>query len=140
MKLKTILLIGMTFLQSCFVYKPEFVSAEVAKNETLVTIYTKTAESGVIEFLRYEEEKYQLLVYSYRVDVKQNTSQCILRSNVYYKIGDNKLPKEWLTSSMLQQRKLYEKYFNCFTPNFLYLTNDEKIKVLDEISSGNGNR
>ena len=104
------------------------------KEETLVTVYSKTQKTGTIEFLRYKDGKCQRLIYSYCVDLKQYAACCTLKSKNYYRIDDNRLPKEWMTSSVFRQQKYYKKYFGCFAENFLELSNDEKIELLEEIA------
>ncbi|MBR4839746.1 MAG: hypothetical protein IK005_04635, partial [Paludibacteraceae bacterium] len=40
----------------------------------------------------------------------------------------------WTAESYKQSQKVNEDYYNCFAMNFLDMSNDEKIKVLEEIA------
>lgn len=122
-------------LGSCSMSKIEFVNANKVKDETLIRVYSKTQENGTIEFLKREGEKCQLLIFSYAVDVKRQTSSCSLRQMKLYEIADNRISEDWMTSSMFQKQKYYEKCFACFSEHFMEMSNDEKIRVLEEISS-----
>lgn len=111
---------------------------EVAKEETLVKVYAKIITNGTIEFLRYDNGYYQLSVYTYQLDIKSHKSFCTFRGETQYtadeliKIGRS---KNWMKSSVFKQGENHDPYFKCFSEDFLELSNDDKIKVLDGMSN-----
>ena len=107
----------------------------LAKNEMLVRLEAKIITSGTIEFLRYEDGEYHLRVYTYRLDKKNNTAYCTFRGEKQYKEDEASSLGCWGTSSEFKQfNKSLDPYFGCFSKDFLELSNEEKVKVLDEIS------
>ena len=108
----------------------------LAKNEMLVRLEAKIITSGTLEFLRYEDGEYHLRVYTYRLDKKNNTAYCTFRGEKQYKEDEEaSLDRYWMTSSEFEQfNKSLDPYFGCFSKDFLELSNEEKIKVLDKIS------
>ena len=107
----------------------------LAKNEMLVKLYAKIITSGTLEFLRYEDGKYYLSVYTYRLDKKNNIAYCTFRGEKQYKEDEASNLGGWGTSSEFKQfNKSNDPYFRCFSDDFLELSNEEKIKVLDKIS------
>lgn len=127
-----------SLLYSCTTTKNmSLATFEVAKEETLVKVYAKIITNGTIEFLRYDNGYYQISVYAYRIDMNNHISYCSFRGNTQYRAEDLKtaIGKNWMTSSMLiMQAKNHVPYFRCFSEDFIELSNDEKIKVLDKIS------
>ena len=110
---------------------------EVAKEETLVKVYAKIVTNGTIEFLRYDNGYYQISVYAYRIDMNNHISYCSFRGDTQYRAEDLKtaIGKNWMTSSMfIMQAKNHVPYFRCFSEDFIELSNDEKIQVLDGMS------
>ena len=100
-------------------------------------VYAKIITNGSIEFLRYENGYYRLSVYTYRLDVKKNTPYCTLCNDTLYKAEDLiniGRGRNWMTSSMFKQVENHDPYFRCFSEDFLELSNEEKIKVLNSIS------
>ena len=121
----------------CTTLKNDCINYEIAQKETLVKVYAKIITSGSIEFLRYENGYYRLSVYSYRLDMKNKTPYCTLRKDTLYKADDLfNICREgnWMTSSIFKQYGNYDPYFRCFSEDFLELSNDKKIEVLNEIS------
>ena len=108
----------------------------LAKNETLIRLYAKIITSGTLEFLRYEDGCYHLSVYTYRLDKKNNMAYCTFRGEKQYKEDEEaSLDRYWMTSAEFNQfHKSLDSYFRCFSDDFLELSNEEKIKVLDKIS------
>lgn len=115
------------------------VNYSVAKEETLVRVWAKIITRGTIEFLRYEDGNYQLYKYSYWLDTKNHTYSCGLIEKKLYKSNDNIdvywMTDNWKTSSMFNQINNYDPYFRYFSDDFLEISNDDKIRVLDSISS-----
>lgn len=125
-------------LCSCSMSKNECYNYDVAQKETLIKLYAKIITSGSIEFLRYENGLYRLSIYTYRLDMNNNTPYCTLRSDTLYKADDLislGRGKNWMTSSMFEQVESHDSYFKCFREDFLKLSNEEKIKVLNCISN-----
>ena len=107
----------------------------LAKNETLIRLYAKIVTSGTLEFLRYEDGCYHLLVYTYRLDKKNNMAYCTFRGEKQYKEDEDSSLGCWGTSSEFKQfNKSNNPYFRYFSDDFLELSNEEKIRVLDKIS------
>ena len=80
----------------------------LAKNEMLVKLYAKIITSG---------------------------AYCTFRGEKQYKEDEASSLGCWGTSSEFKQfNKSLDPYFGCFSKDFLELPNEEKIKVLDEIS------
>lgn len=136
---KFYLLFFILLFYSCIV-KNEYVyvSPEHVEEETLIINQSKIISRGYIYFLRKKEGKYELLSFSYRISLKQHTVDCTLRERKIYDISDGIIPNRWLTADEFRRCKYYnsifEEYYNCFIANFLELSNDEKIKVLERIS------
>ena len=108
----------------------------LAKNETLIRLYAKIITSGTLEFLRYEDGDYHLLTYTYRLDKKNNTAYCTFREDKQHKEDEASSLGRWGTSSGFKQlNKSLDPYFRCFSEDFLELSNEDKIKVLDKISN-----
>ena len=126
----------------CSMYKnDDCYNYDIAQKETLIKLWAKTITHGTIDFLRYENGYYRLTVYTYRLDKRKNTSYCTLRRDTLYKKDDLiniGRGSNWLTSSMFKQYEdENQPYFRCFSEDFLELSNDEKIKVLNEICNKN---
>ena len=128
-----------SLLYSCTTTKNmSLATFEVAKEETLVKVYAKIITNGTIEFLRYDNGYYQLSVYTYQLDIKSHKSFCTFRGETQYtadeliKIGKS---KNWMKSSVFKQGENHDPYFKCFSEDFLELSNDDKIKVLDGMSN-----
>jgi hypothetical protein len=138
MNIKVLILAGLALvLQSCNTPKVTWENYDVAQSETLISLYSKIVTSGTIEFLRYDNGYYQLSVYAYRLDMKNHKSFCTFYGKTQYtadeliKIGRS---KNWMKSSVFKQGENLDPYFRCFSEDFLELSNDEKIKVLNRIS------
>ena len=124
----------------CSMYKIDSYNYDIAQKETLIKLYAKIITNGAIEFLRYENGHYRLSVYTYRLDTTKSTPYCTLRSDTLYKKDDLiniGRGRNWMTSSMFKQVEDHEPYFRCFSEDFLELSNDEKMKVLNEICNHN---
>ncbi len=139
MNIKVLILAGLALiLQSCKTSKVTWENYDVAQSETLISLYSKIATSGTIEFLRYDNGYYQLSVYTYQLDIKSHKSFCTFRGETQYtadeliKIGRS---KNWMKSSVFKQGENHDPYFKCFSEDFLELSNDDKIKVLDGMSN-----
>ena len=101
----------------------------------IALLYAKIITSGTLEFLRYEDGCYHLLVYTYRLDKKNNIAYCTFRGEKQYKEDEASNLGGWGTSSEFKQfNKSNDPYFRYFSEDFLELSNEEKIKVLDKIS------
>lgn len=119
--------------------KKLYVNANVAKQETLISLESKTINYGNLLFLKYiDKGKVSFLVYEYLVDKECQKIDCEKIREVEYDVNDKIIDKPWSTSNQFKEGvrcSSWEKYFTCFSENFLDLTNDEKIKLLDEIAS-----
>ena len=121
----------------CTTLRTDYINFESAQKETLIKVSAKIITSGSIEFLRYENGYYRLSVYTYRLDIKNNTPYCTLRSDTLYKADDliNIGRRDnWMTSCMFKQFENYNTYFRCFSEDFLELSNEKKMEVLKRIS------
>ena len=119
---------------SCLTSRIDCYNYDLAQKETLIKLYAKIITNGSIEFLRYENGYYRLSVYTYRLDVKKNTPYCTLCNDTLYKAEDLiniGRGRNWMTSSMFKQVENHDPYFRCFSEDFLELSNEEKIKVLN---------
>ena len=111
MKMFMCFLVVMLF-NSCATPTHEQVCCDYVSNETLVLhYYDKKDNGGKFYFLREYGDKCELIKYSYKVDI-------------------------WDTAtSFRMDNKSKEKYWNYFSANFLNMSNDDKIEVLDKIIS-----
>lgn len=131
----SILALVVMLIESCGnLSKIEYVSAEKAEEETLITIENKKPRQGYIKFLKAEGGRYRLLTYTYRIEEKAGTAHCTLRSDETYSIDSDVIKKSWMTASTFQELKYYGRDFRSISERFLDLSNDEKIELLNELS------
>ena len=136
MKMFMCFLVVMLF-NSCATPTHEQVCCDYVSNETLVLhYYDKKDNGGKFYFLREYGDKCELIKYSYKVDIKTGKIYCDSRSSEQKMIEDKSIPRKWDTAtSFRMDNKSKEKYWNYFSANFLNLSNDDKIEVLDKIIS-----
>ena len=139
---QVLILVVFIIIDGCASTSPiQFVSADKAHVETLITIENKTPRYGLIEFLKVEEDKFRMLTYSYLVDYKTNTLHCTMLSNELYSFDSEAVQKSWMTTSELRKQKYYESCFKLIYDKFLDLSNDKKIELLNRIIiTGSSNR
>ncbi len=140
MNIKVLILAGLALiLQSCRTQKTTFVNHNVAQSETLIRLQpAKIITSAGFDFLSYENGQYQMIRYSYIIWKKHHTQHCriSLYPKKHYKIEEDSLIGDgWMTASMFNQYRKYQPSFKCFSEQFLDLSNDEKIQVLDGMSN-----
>lgn len=121
-------------LCGCSTSKLECYNYELAQEETLIKLWAKIITSGSIEFLSYENGIYKLSEYTYRLNKKNLTLYCSYRGSTLYNADDLiriGRGENWMTSSDFRN---HYPYFRCFPEDFLELSNEEKISVLNTIS------
>jgi len=114
---------------------------DVAKGETLMLSGYKVIEHGNFIFIVFvNDTAIKELVYFYSIDVKNKKVTCSKGSEKIYNIQDK---RQYLKSQRFQTAKEFErsqtntwreKYYACFSDNFLEMTNDEKIDLLNKLS------
>ena len=119
-----------------------FVSCRTQSNivrdssETLITHQCKVAKQGYFLFLKKEGPSFKVLTYYYFINKKTNTVSC--RAFPEKIVEANQLENyHWKTSEgfMSSATKIWrEKCFNYFSEDFVDISNDEKLTLLDELS------
>ena len=124
--------------------KAEYINNyEKAQKETLIKLYAKIIWNGSLYFLSNKNGNYEMSVYTYRLDKKNKTAYCTFWEKRTLTAEDiinnnlNNIPQNyWMTASEFQKQKNLE-VFNYFSDDFLELSNDDKINVLNNISKRN---
>ena len=126
-------------MASCMRSTNYAISSDTVKYETLISeLQGKIITNGVIHFLRYENDTIRIISYYCQIHEKSKTVCCqrVEDSNSF--MSTNNYSGFYTTSlfkSHIEKNPSWKRYYNCFSENFLDLTNDEKIKVLEEIAS-----
>ena len=108
-------------------------------NETLIALHSKILRSGTLHFLSRNGEVFKKTTFYYYIDIPQKQTFCAKEGERNFSISENDITDIYWCSAELfkQSEKANEAYFNCFSMNFLDMSNDEKLKVLEEISKRN---
>ena len=117
--------------------KCRYTDYKAVEDEPLIRIYTKNMKSGVIEFIKINENEISLTQFSYYIDNKKKDVTCYKFGNMILSSTDERLNGLWMTTEMFihnEGHKKKEAYWTCFSDDFIDVTNDEKIKILDELS------
>ena len=112
----------------------------LSKGETLMTTNYKVIDHGYFIFLVFiNDAEVKELIYHYSIDIKNKKVACFKNSETVYNIRDK---KDYLKSlrvktaeefKHLQINTWREKYYICFSENFLDKANDEKIALLNQL-------
>lgn len=112
-----------------------------SSSETLMKLNYKLPQYGYFTFVVYiNENEVKEVIYHYSIDMKNSRCICFMSSeNIYNRIEYCKQKDCYgLESSTFFENSLrnslLERYFTCFASNFLQMTNDEKLKLLNELS------
>ena len=130
----------MLFLFSgCYCYNRGGVYSEAAMQETLVSpIMGKILKSGVMSFLLYENNTYRIIKYDCQIDLNRKSVICRKYKDEVIDIKGKERYPEWYTAESfkkyIERSSTYQKYYKCFSEDFLDLSNDEKLKLIDELS------
>ena len=106
-------------------------------DETLIALESKILRSGTLFFLSRDGDAFKKTTFTYYIDIKKKQAFCTKEREKKFIIDENDIPSGLcgLTAESFKQiEKDREDYFNCFAMNFLDMSNDEKIKVLEEIA------
>ena len=105
-------------------------------DETLIALYSKIIRSGTLVFLSRDGEVFKKTTFTYYIDIKKKQAFCTKWEEKNFNISEDDITHiSWSTAESFKQFvKSCEDYFNCFAMNFLDMSNDEKIKVLEEIA------
>jgi hypothetical protein len=137
---KLFIAIIITILSSCLSHTEINVKNVKNLDETMIAIYTKITKHGSIHFYRkINPSTIQFIVYQYSINVEQQKVYCVTIRNDSVDISKipDTLTIRGLTSEDFNKRlkgKPVEKYYKCFSDNFLDMSNNEKIKLLDSLS------
>lgn len=111
---------------------------DLNRKETLIATQYKTIENGHLIFIVYMNDiQVKEMNFSYSIDIKDKTVSCSKSSEKVYAIRDK---EDYLKSLRLktaegfkksQQNTWREKYYICFSDNFLSMSNNEKINLLN---------
>jgi hypothetical protein len=112
----------------------------LSSNETLIATGYKLINHGQLTFLIFiNSYEVKEVVYGYSVNIKNEKATCLKMSEKIYKIRNKKV---FLRNRLFQTAEEFkrsqsntwrEKYYKCFTKDFLDKTNDEKIDFLNEL-------
>jgi hypothetical protein len=115
---------------------------DLYKGETLIVSQYKIIKHGYFIFLVFiNDVEVKELVYSYSIDIENKKISCSKSSERIYNIQDKKnYPKSlrFETAEEFNRSQINtwrEKYYACFANNFLDMTNDEKIDLLNELAN-----
>jgi hypothetical protein len=114
---------------------------EFNSNETLIVNHSKVIQHGFFTFIVFINDKeVKELVYIYSIDIKNKKVTCSKSSEQIYSVSDkNRYLRnlDFRTAENFkstQNNTWREKYYSCFADNFLDMTNDDKIKLLNRLS------
>ncbi len=118
------------------------VDASMAMQEPLFGMQCKIMEYGTIGFLSKNGSKYKLTYFNYSVNLSEKTVSCkeIEEITVEYE-SELAHSFSWFTSETLRKREKgtwKEKYFKCFSDEFLDMSNEDKIVLLKSLSKIKG--
>ncbi|MGX8689532.1 MAG: hypothetical protein ACSW76_02680 [Bacteroidaceae bacterium] len=114
-------------------------------DETYIAHQCKMIDSGCFMFIikNDNEDNKIFRKYSYNIVLKDKKVICTKTEEEPY--DKNKHGKQmWSTSEQYNDRHLKNgfdynrQYYDCISPAFLYMSNDEKIRLLDSISVASG--
>ena len=105
-------------------------------DETLIALESKILRSGTLFFLSRDGDAFKKTTFTYYIDIKKKQAFCTKREEKNFNISEDDIThiSWWTAESYKQSQKVNEDYYNCFAMNFLDMSNDEKIKVLEEIA------
>jgi hypothetical protein len=115
---------------------------KISNNETLIKNDSKIMGHGYFTFLVFvSENEVNETIYYYSINIKNKKCSCLKTTERRYNV--NEYLKKYDTSRFKTAKEFErsqthtwrEKYYNCFVNNFLEMTNDEKIDLLDSISN-----
>ncbi|MBR5973180.1 MAG: hypothetical protein IK017_11080 [Paludibacteraceae bacterium] len=109
---------------------PKHMVMEVAKNETLINVRGKMADSGVIGFLRYENGDFNFMSYSYYA--KDGEISCYFNYSKTCETNDSDISgRVWHTASEFQKHEILKPYLSRISEDFMEVSNERKIQMLD---------
>ncbi|MBO4804882.1 MAG: hypothetical protein J5554_02440 [Paludibacteraceae bacterium] len=139
MKIVAILLSFMLLFGGCLPQRDiETYNKSVLPNmdETLIALHSKILRSGTLHFLSRNGEVFKKTTFIYHIYIEKRQVSCAKIEERDFIISENDIThiSWWTAESYKQSQKVNEDYYNCFAMNFLDMSNDEKIKVLEEIA------
>lgn len=111
----------------------------ISDNEVLIASVYKEIENGYIIFLIPIGDETKEITYSYSIDTLNRKVTC---SRLGEKVYSSSERKKYLNSfrfktadefNKKQKKSWREKYYKYFADDFLDMTNDKKINLLDEM-------
>lgn len=143
MIMRVLLICFLSFiLIGCYSYNTG-VPPEMAQKETLLFYYSKIIWTGDICFLHYEDGVYKKIQYGYRIRLKEKSVSCTKKNEEVIDINSYKDERIVFYTSESFKNHIKEsslKYYKCFSDDFLDLSNDEKITLLDSLSKQMNNK
>ena len=108
-----------------------------SKNETLIKVNYKMPQNGYFTFLVFvNENEVKEIIYSYSIhNIKDRKCWCSKVSERVYNLNEYCKQKDCRGFKTAKEFVLGKQYYACFADNFLDMTNDEKINLLNEISN-----
>jgi hypothetical protein len=116
-------------------------SISMSNSETLISSTYKKIEHGYFVFLVFvSNTEIKELTYHYSIDLKNKKVTCFKESEKVYNLQDR---MDYLKNRQLQTGEEFkrlqintwrEKYYSCFSSDFLSKTNDEKLILLNKLS------
>ena len=109
---------------------------KLSKNETLIEFNCKMPQNGYFTFLVFvNENEVKEIIYSYSIHIKDRKCLCSKTSERVYNINQYCKQKDCRRFKTAKEFVFAKQYYTCFADNFLDMTNDEKINLLNEISN-----
>lgn len=111
----------------------------VLDNEVLIATLYKEIDNGYIIFLTTVGDELKEITYSYSINTLNKKVTCsrlreVVYNNSEWKKSMNSFRFNTADEFNKKNKKSWrEKYYKCFADDFLDMTNDEKIKLLDKI-------
>ncbi len=107
---------------------------------SLIQLRCKIIDHGYLSFIISQNDKISHIVYSYSINKKENKAyvslnkKSVLSNEDLKSFNNHKTSLEWAKA---QKDSYREKYFKVFHDNFLDMSNEEKILLLDSLTSTN---
>lgn len=126
-----ILLLGCSFSHEMQAQtKPKYVDTEMDKNEILISVRGKIDYSGEVGFLRYENGDFKFISYSYYAKGKEIS--CHFNYSKICETNDSDISgRFWRIASEFQKDDILKPYLSRISEDFMEISNERKIQVLD---------
>lgn len=117
--------------------KYSYTDYQSVAEEPLFCIYNKTNERGTFTFIINDDNQIRQTSFTYSIYVDGKTVACHKSEDIILNSQDERLNGHWLTAAMFKGNEKgtrREAYWNCFSDDFLDMSNAEKMKLLEDLS------